>query len=371
MFQRKPPKAPICPECSSQMRPTSYGMRAYNPADDGFYDMGCMMDEDRAKFGCPTCHYLIYESGKTRNPAADRALGSILGLAIGDALGAPYEFKPPVTDETPITMDYNDNWTPGMWTDDTAMAIAIMQAWVKHGNITSTSSQDELVKIWKEWSQTAPDCGVQTRQVLSMLTEETAEEARLAAEAVHVATSRSGGNGSLMRTAPLAFLRLPDAEVAKIVTQISKLTHYDDDAAHACIIWVFAIRHAIRTGELDFDAGFEFLPPEAKTKWHGFLQEAQENPPVHFENNGWVVAAFKAAASAVMIGQYSYTKGIEAAIRAGFDTDTVAAIAGSLLGALSGALYLPEEWKGILHGWPGSTSQDLVNLTVQTLEVRP
>jgi ADP-ribosylglycohydrolase len=72
-----------------------------------------------------------------------------------------------------------------------------------------------------------------------------------------------------------------------------------------------------------------------------------------------------------MIGQYSYTKGIEAAIRAGFDTDTVAAIAGSLLGALSGALYLPEEWKDILHGWPGSTSQDLVNLTVQTLEVRP
>ncbi len=365
MFEPKPPKAPICPECSGQMRPTSYGMRAYNPEDDGYYDMGCMMDEDRAKFGCPTCNYLIYESGKTRNPAADRALGSILGLAIGDALGAPYEFKPPVTDDTPITMDYNDNWHPGRWTDDTAMAIGIMRAWTKHGNITSVEAQDELVKIWKEWSETAPDCGVQTRLVLRSLQDVTAAEATLAAEAVHIATGQSAGNGSLMRAAPLAFLRLPDEQVAEVVTQISKLTHFEDDAAHACILWVFAIRHAIKTSKLSFEPGFMFLPVEVHDKWRGYLAEAEMFPPVQFENNGWVVAAFKAAASAVLIGQHDFVKGIEAAVRSGYDTDTVAAIAGSLLGALSGPDYLPDEWVSILHGWPDFKGQHLQMLAIE------
>jgi ADP-ribosylglycohydrolase len=267
-------------------------------------------------------------------------------------------------------MDHDNYPTPGEWTDDTAMAIAIMQAWVKHGNIHANEAQDTLVRIWKDWAMTAPDVGLQTRQVLISLRDETAEEASLVSEALHRATGRSGGNGSLMRTAPLAFLKLPDEEVAKVVTQISKLTHFDDDAAHACIIWVFAIRHAIKTGELDFEPGFEFLPEEAKHKWHGFLQEAAEHPPVHFENNGWVVAAFKAAASAVFIGEYEYTKGIEAAIRAGFDTDTVAAIAGSLLGALNGAEELPTDWKDILHGWPEFQVNDLAAITNGILNLK-
>jgi ADP-ribosylglycohydrolase len=203
---------------------------------------------------------------------------------------------------------------------------------------------------------------MQTRQVLMSLKEETAAEATQISENLHHTTGRSGGNGSLMRTAPLAFLKLPDEEVAKVVTQISKLTHYEDDAAHACIIWVFAIRHAIKTGELDFEPGFAFLPEEAQTKWRGLLKEAEEHPPVHFENNGWVVSAFQAAASAAIIGQFDFTEGIEAAVRSGYDTDTVAAIAGSLLGAVHGAQYLPHEWVEILHGWPNFTATDLASI---------
>jgi ADP-ribosylglycohydrolase len=195
------------------------------------------------------------------------------------------------------------------------------------------------------------------------LIEETAAEATQISENLHHTTGRSGGNGSLMRTAPLAFLKLSDDEVAKVVTQISKLTHYEDDAAHACIIWVFAIRNAIKTGELDFEPGFAFLPEEAQTKWRGFLEEAEEHPPVHFENNGWAVSAFQAAASAAIIGQYDFTKGIEAAVRSGYDADTVAAIAGSLLGAVHRAQYLPKEWVEILHGWPEMDSQDLEGIT--------
>ncbi len=350
------------------MKPTSYGFAPRSSEDDPYINMGCLVGGDQAKFACPVCSYQILESGNVINPARDRALGSILGLAIGDALGAPYEFKPPVSADTPITMDYNDNWHPGRWTDDTAMAIGIMQAWAKHGNITSVEAQDELVKIWKEWSETAPDCGVQTRMVLRSLQDVTASEATLAAEAVHIATGQSAGNGSLMRVVPLAFLRLPDEEVAEVVTQISKLTHYEDDAAHACILWVFAIRHAIKTSNLSFETGFKFLPEEVHDKWRGYLAESEMFPPVQFENNGWVVAAFKAAASAVMIGQHDFVKGIEAAVRAGYDADTVAAIAGSLLGVLTGPGYLPDEWLEILHGWPGIKANQLLELAAKIVE---
>jgi len=332
--------------------------------------MGCLMDDDMLEYGCKSCGLEIYSSGRTENPSQDRALGAIIGLAIGDALGAPYEFKPPVSEETQISMDYNGYPTAGEWTDDTAMAIAIMQAWVENGEITSEKAQDRLVEIWQTWARTAPDVGIQTSRVLGTIKAPTAKEANLVSAALHLTYGRSGGNGSLMRTAPLAFLKLPDAEVAKVVTQISKLTHYDDDAAHACIIWVFAIRHAIKTGELNFDSGFEFIPEDAQAKWRGFLEEAENNQPVHFENNGWVVSAFKAAASAVMIGDYNFVKGIEAAIRAGYDTDTVAAIAGSLLGALNGAKYLPKEWSTILHGWPNVEVGALYTLTKMTIELK-
>jgi ADP-ribosyl-[dinitrogen reductase] hydrolase len=360
-------KTKNCPECKTPMAEAIYGMPTQEDFENPNYIiMGCLVDEDMMRFGCRECGFEIYSSGRTGNPRKDRALGSILGLAIGDALGAPYEFKPPVTADTPITMDFNDNWTPGKWTDDTAMTIAIMQAWLKHGNITSVEAQDTLVQIWKEWSKTAPDVGIQTRQVLMSLKDETAAEATQISENLHHTTGRSGGNGSLMRTAPLAFLKLPDAEVAKVVTQISKLTHFEDDAAHACIIWVFAIRHAIETGQLDFEPGFAFLPEEAQTKWHGLLKEAEEHPPVYFENNGWVVSAFQAAASAVMIGEYDFTEGIEAAIRSGYDTDTVAAIAGSLLGALCGAENLPDECTEILHGWPNFKVVDLASMISRT-----
>ena len=80
------------------------------------------------------------------------------------------------------------------------------------------------------------------------------------------------------------------------------------------------------------------------------------------------MAAFKAAASAVMIGRYDFVKGIEAAVRAGYDTNTVAAIAGSLLGSLTGPNYLPDEWVEVLHGWPGIKVDELLVSVVRMLE---
>jgi ADP-ribosyl-[dinitrogen reductase] hydrolase len=53
---------------------------------------------------------------------------------------------------------------------------------------------------------------------------------------------------------------------------------------------------------------------------------------------------------------------LDAAVRGGNDTDTVAAIAGGLLGAAYGASAVPAEWRRALHGWPGMRTRDLVDL---------
>lgn len=60
---------------------------------------------------------------------SERAAGAILGMASGDALGAGYEFGPPLPSDTPVSMDGGRRgpWQPGERTDDTSMAIPILR----------------------------------------------------------------------------------------------------------------------------------------------------------------------------------------------------------------------------------------------------
>jgi len=57
----------------------------------------------------------------------DRALGAVLGSAAGDALGAPYEFAPPLAGTEPVLMRAGGPWECGEWTDDTAMSIPTLR----------------------------------------------------------------------------------------------------------------------------------------------------------------------------------------------------------------------------------------------------
>lgn len=294
----------------------------------------------------------------------NRALSSIIGLAIGDALGAPHEFQPPLPADFEPTMSGGGVWEPGEWTDDTSMAICILQAWDKHGEFGSEESLDTLVSLWVEWAKTAPDVGIQTRKVLSNLPEPTAAAARKAAEELHLKTGKTAGNGSLMRTAPIALLGVELEELARIARAVSSLTHFDEDAGDACVLWTLAIRHAIECGEIDFQWGLNELSLNRMFDWEKRIAGVKGADPASFENNGWVVSAFEAALAAVYRGGHDFEKGVKAAVRSGNDTDTVAAIAGSLLGAQrSPWWYMPEEWTMPLHGWPGLTGRQLVDLT--------
>lgn len=321
----------------------------------------------------------------------DRAVGAVLASAAGDALGSQYEFGPSLPDD--VVPQFGRGvfgHAPGEWTDDTSMAMPILQVLAQGRRLEDTASLDEIVARWREWSLTAKDVGAQTRGILSRLTHPTAAEATARAEQQHRATGRSAGNGSLMRTGPVAlgYLDSDPADLIAAAGRVAQLTHWEQDNIDACALWCLAIRHAILTGELDLRSALDtyvwslseparsaseskrpdLTDRQAATarRWSALIDEAlapTAHPRDFRASNGWVVSAFQGALSAVA-GATSLRDAIERAVRGGGDTDTVAAIAGSLAGAVYGGSVLPLNWKRRLHGWPGLSANDLVRLTV-------
>lgn len=305
--------------------------------------------------------------------STDRAAGVLLGLAAGDALGAGYEFGDPLPDDAVVGMIGGGGfgWAPGEWTDDTSMAVPIAQAAARGADLRDEAVLDEIVGAWITWARTAADVGVQSRAVLAEAERNggTAAAARAAAWALHERTGKSAGNGSLMRTAPVALAFLHDADAAaEAARALSSLTHWDDDAGDACVLWTLAIRHAVLTGDLDARIGLPALPAARRDRWAVLLDAAEQRQPRDFARNGWVVEALQGAWSSIhgAIAAHSdgaaLRDGLERAVRGGRDTDTVAAIAGGLLGAAFGASAVPSAWRRVLHGHPGLRAHDLVAL---------
>ena len=144
----------------------------------------------------------------------DRAVGVLLGTAAGDALGAAYEFGQSRGPELEVAMVGGGSfgWEPGEWTDDASMAIAIAEVAATGADLCDEQALNALVRRWHEWMEHAKDVCVQTRSVLSRAGRQgiSAQSARKQSAILHERTGRTAGNGSLMRTAPLALAHLDD-----------------------------------------------------------------------------------------------------------------------------------------------------------------
>lgn len=317
----------------------------------------------------------------------DRALGVVLAAAAGDALGAPYEDSPSMQEGlkngAPVLFTSSPNWGEGEWTDDTAMAIPILEALARGLDLNSDAGLNYLADRWLRWYQTCgKGVGHHTQQVFRRLVywrnQEVREKQSLMPTALsmmcvshleHESKGRSGGNGCLMRVGPLALGFLSpgsEGDLASAARKQAQLTHKDQDGGDAAVIWSLAIRQAVLTGSADLMAQLEHLPEERRSIWFQRLTEAEQKGPEAFIKNYWVVAALQCAAIANARGT-DVKSVLEAAVRGG-DTDTVAAIAGQLAGARFGASSVPREWREKLHGWPGLKGKDLEDMVDKVLE---
>jgi ADP-ribosyl-[dinitrogen reductase] hydrolase len=217
----------------------------------------------------------------------DRACGVLLGAAAGDALGAGYEFGLPLAPDATVDMIGGGlgPFQPGEWTDDTSMAIAIAETAATGADLGDEQAQDYIVRRWHSWAKTAKDIGMQTSSVLSAAARRgiSAQTAREEAATLHRRTGRTAGNGSLMRTAPVALAYLDnEAALVQAARGISDLTHHEIDASDACVLWCTGIRRAILTGELDVRIGLSHIAIERRELWASRLDEAEASQPSAF-----------------------------------------------------------------------------------------
>ena len=316
----------------------------------------------------------------------DRAAGVLLGCAVGDALGVPYEFTGDMEVSAPGFIPEMRGgglgpYDPGEWSDDTQMTMCIAQALADGADPLVDDGLDQVTHRFLAWKRAgASDIGSQTRLVLEVTEIEVQRNPSRSAAAimtraaslVHQETGKSAGNGSLMRTAPVALRYLDNPEkMTAAAVRVSRLTHFDMLAADACVIWCHAIREAVLNGpDGRVLTGITEVPPERRYFWRQKLDDATGNLPARFSPNGYVVTALQAAWAAITVvpdpvlsPEGTFRDRITRAVTAGNDTDTVAAIAGALLGGICGVSAIPAEWQKAVHGWPdGSDASTLVKL---------
>jgi ADP-ribosyl-[dinitrogen reductase] hydrolase len=181
-----------------------------------------------------------------------RVVGALVGSAVGDALGAPFEFGPPgrfsVRFPSPARgskteMCGGGPWEPGEFTDDTQMALLVASSLVDRGGL----DEADLCERFRTWAKADPkDVGIQTRAVLG-----SGQPWDVAATEHFRRTGRAAGNGSLMRTTPAAirFSRDGRGVTMDAARRISALTHGDPSTGEGCAIFHELMRVALDGGD--------------------------------------------------------------------------------------------------------------------------
>lgn len=277
---------------------------------------------------------------------SDRVVGSCLGLAVGDALGAPFEFLRARNIPDPVPA-FERRWLdrpPGSTTDDTAMARNLMRSLAARGAF----DLGDLVERHLEWFRgDPPDVGTLTGRVLRRVVR--GEDAATVAREVwqERGPEVSAGNGSVMYCAPLglAYAKRPD-ELFELAPALSTLTHFDGRCRTAVLAVTLAVAALVR-GE-DAETAARSALGSVETLEGGeeleYLVEAAGGPrPIDGPDQGFCLFTAGAAFQALVRGGDLETE-LRRVVSLGGDTDTNAAVAGALLGARDSVDGLPGEW---------------------------
>lgn len=282
----------------------------------------------------------------------DRAVGALVGLAVGDAVGTTLEFKEPGS-FTPITDMVGGGpfrLEPGQWTDDTSMAMCLAESILHAGGHDPADQLRRYVAWWRDgyWSSTGRcfDIGntvsaaLRRFELTGAVTDEPIDDGKAA-------------NGSLMRLAPVPIRWHTDlGAAAERAADSSRTTHPAARPVDACRAYSAMTAGLIQGRPFD-----EVLDPDVFR--HGPLHREidavvrgswRTKSEEEIRGTGFVVDALEAAIWAVA-GADDFRTAVLRAANLGDDADTTAAIAGQLAGARWGLSGIPGEWRErITHG---------------------
>lgn len=281
----------------------------------------------------------------------ERYRGSLLGLAVGDAVGTSLEFQPPGSFAPLDEMVGGGPFglAPGQWTDDTSMALCLAESLIDRRGFDPVDQLQRYVRWYREGHLSSTgrcfDIGNTVQDALRRF-ERTGEP-------YCGPTHRmSAGNGSIMRLAPVPlFYRANPREAIAKSSESSRTTHGAAAAVDAC-----RYLGALLVGAL-LGASREELVSERYCPVPGLWEETPLVPeidevaagsfkrrqPPEIKGSGYVVESLEAALWAFYRSD-SFREGCLLAVNLGDDADTTGAVYGQLAGIFYGECGIPAPW---------------------------
>lgn len=267
-------------------------------------------------------------------PEQNRALGAFVGLAVGDALGAPVEFKEP-GEFTPVT-DYAYSYVwhipPGYWTDDTSMAICLAESIIHLGKLDPTDLLMRFARWYKHGENSATgvcfDIGSTTRSNIERFIQD-----GVATPAPNL--YYQSGNGGIMRLAPVAVRWWRDVYKTQQASITQSITTHGSDECQNC---------ARDLGQL-LARGIQGQPVLQELRdTHSLLSSQQ------ISNSGRASDTLMAAKWSVATTN-SFEEAVCKAVNLGGDADTIGAVTGQIAGSIYGLDAIPQRWRDQLYDY--------------------
>ncbi len=278
--------------------------------------------------------------------------GCLLGLAVGDALGGPLEFMDARTIEKKhgrVAEMIGGGWLhlkPGQYTDDTQMALLLAQSLAEKGSFDA----NDIARRFVAWlNSNPPDVGNHTRAVLSKIAAD-GSDWKSASTNVQRVNSQSAGNGSLMRSAPVALWDFDDVSSRLEHSRVqSEITHAHQECQWSCALLNSFLFHLMNVGVRDL--ALERALNECRDA-PGHIRKRVQMAPGKMKSElkptGYVLDTLDCAIWAFMNSE-SFEESVVAAVNLGGDADTTGAVCGALAGAFYGEAQIPARWLDVLE----------------------
>jgi ADP-ribosylglycohydrolase len=292
-------------------------------------------------------------NGKT---LPDQITALLLGGAVGDALGVPVEFMPRGSFHVSgMTGPGTHNQPPGTWSDDTSLTLCLADA------LSRGFSLGDIARNFVRWRDEAAftargsvfDIGISTAKAIRNL------KAGTAPEMAGCPGADENGNGSLMRIAPLVFYTavMPEAERFAITKAVSSITHAHEWPVAACFIYLEYLRQLLDGADkpgayaclkANLRGGSPYIGGETLGRFARILKDdIRALPEPSIKSGGFVIDTLEAALWCFLTTD-TYRDAVLLAVNLGDDTDTTAAVTGSMAGLYYGLAEIPADWRSPL-----------------------